>query len=267
MSNISLEEITPEKAAEYLGVNFQNRNIRPKIVSLYAKDMHNGEWRASVATPICFSESGDLIDGQHRLAAIIDSGKTIQMVVVRGLAKGDQLVIDTGIRRSFADHLKMRGEHNVTQLAAILRAVSLYEMQGNLSSNRISHPTMLDTLERYPTLRDVVSPVWRINQEVGMGYNAGGLTWWLFDQINHDDCATFFDQLVSGAGLEEGNPILTLRKVFLADIRGRRNFNLTPNFKAAITIKAWNKWRQGDSLQQLRWLGGGNNAEPFPVAM
>lgn len=264
--NITVETVTPKVAFAWLENNRRNRTLRQEVVDMYAEQMTAGEWRMT-GDPIRFSESGTLLDGQHRLAAILQSGAFLPMVIVRGLDLDDQMVIDTGVRRSFGDHLKIIGEPYSNHLAAMVRGVTLFETNGNLVANRVPHSVLKETLNKYPEIRDGISTVYKVNQETSLGFNAGGYGWWRFSQLDKQDCKKFFDQFASGADLQDGNPILTLRKIFLADIRGRRNFNFRANFKAAIMTKAWNKWRAGETAQALRWQGGGTHGEAFPEAV
>lgn len=80
--NFTIENITPEKAIEYLGHNIINRGISPNTVLKYADDMKNGAWQLN-GQAIIFNKSGRLIDGQHRLSAIVKSGVTVTMAVIR----------------------------------------------------------------------------------------------------------------------------------------------------------------------------------------
>ena len=85
MLKTEVEKITPEKAREYLKANTNNyRKLSRYTVKKYAEDMAEGRWELN-GEPIVFSESGVLKDGQHRLAAVIMSKKTVSMNVTRGV--------------------------------------------------------------------------------------------------------------------------------------------------------------------------------------
>lgn len=94
-----LESITPAKAIEYLKHNTDNyRKLSRAKYKQYAEDMRNGKWQSN-GEPIIFGEDGILKDGQHRLAAIIDSKKTVQIAVVRGVDKNVD-IFDVGMQRT-----------------------------------------------------------------------------------------------------------------------------------------------------------------------
>jgi hypothetical protein len=83
----SFKDITPKFAGDILAKhNGKNRKISERIVDKYANDMKVGAWGIT-HQGIAFDTEGDLLDGQHRLAAIIKSGKTIKMLVTTGLDK------------------------------------------------------------------------------------------------------------------------------------------------------------------------------------
>lgn len=80
MIDMRTEMIGPGRAKELLEKNGTNRNISIGTVKAYAKMMRNGDWDF---TPqgITISKTGNLIDGQHRLSAIIMADVTIPVCV------------------------------------------------------------------------------------------------------------------------------------------------------------------------------------------
>lgn len=267
MDSVSLVEemITPEMARSYLGHNRNNRNVRRGDVRSYADDMASGNWRY-VGDPIKFAADGRLIDGQHRLLSLIEAGVTLKFAVIRGLAVSDQLVLDTGIKRSFGDHLKFLGEANASYYASIVRSVTVWNQDGHLRGNvRMSFSKMEETYEKFPEIKDSIPVVRFANDTVRTGYVAGGLVWWLLHQKDAAECGEFFYLLSTGEGLTKGDPIYALRRILLADSRrGRTRQSLPPQNIAALMIKAWNKWRLGEKIEVLVWRGGGSAPEEFP---
>jgi hypothetical protein len=94
MDEMKLESITPKKAEHYLNRNTSNRKLREGVVERYASDMAGGRW-TKCAAPIVFYEDGEIADGQHRLFAIIESGKSQKFFVMRDLPRDAGLNIDT----------------------------------------------------------------------------------------------------------------------------------------------------------------------------
>jgi len=78
---IELRKVTPKMAESWLKKNHaQNRNISWSTVEAIANDIIEGNWKVT-HQGICFDGSGNLIDGQHRLHAIVKSGKTVEILV------------------------------------------------------------------------------------------------------------------------------------------------------------------------------------------
>lgn len=103
--NTTIETITPQIAASYLAHNIQNnRNIKRDYVEMMARDMAAGAFHLT-HQGIAFDENGNLIDGQHRLNAVLASNTPVRMMVTRGLATGTIEAVDKGARRSVHDTL------------------------------------------------------------------------------------------------------------------------------------------------------------------
>lgn len=100
--------ITPELATKWLEGNTHNRPIRDSKVHQYADDMRAGRWGMS-HQGIAFSDDDPpvLLDGQHRLWAIIESRCAVEIMVTRGLPIDAQSYIDQGLPRNVVDILKL----------------------------------------------------------------------------------------------------------------------------------------------------------------
>jgi len=97
-------KISPEIAEEWLATSPGNRPIRDWYVKLLAAAMRRGEWRVS-SQGVGFDIHGRLRDAHHRLLACVQSGVTIESVVVFGLSEDAYQVMDTGLKRRYADLL------------------------------------------------------------------------------------------------------------------------------------------------------------------
>ena len=97
-----LVNVTPAMAKTMLESNADNRNKRGWWVSGLANMMKRGEW-ITTHQGVAFDESGKLIDGQHRLEAIVEAEMTIPMLVVTGVSNQAYKVLDNGIKRTLSD--------------------------------------------------------------------------------------------------------------------------------------------------------------------
>ncbi len=81
---MSVERVTPAVAMEFLLANRNNRRVVTAYVDALARDMRAGRWALN-PQPICFGWDGRLLNGQHRLLAVIQSGASIELPIMRGL--------------------------------------------------------------------------------------------------------------------------------------------------------------------------------------
>jgi hypothetical protein len=110
---VSWVNITPELATELLEKNYtQNRKIKPKVVDNYTEQLNLGLWKESSAESIKISSSGMLIDGQHRLSAVVQSGVTVAMLVVENIPDDAISAIDDGSKRTLSDSILISGLEN-----------------------------------------------------------------------------------------------------------------------------------------------------------
>ncbi len=119
-------DLTPELAIQWLGKNIKNRNRRTGRVNSYAQDITDKLW-LQAGDPIRFDWNGVMFDGQHRCQAVIRSGRTIRVLVIRGLDPAVRDVIDSGIARTMSDRLRQRGLEQGGPRAQLARLVYLYE--------------------------------------------------------------------------------------------------------------------------------------------
>ena len=97
-----VELITPEKAIKLLGTNVINRKLKIGRIQCYATRMKHGEWTLST-DPIVISVTNHVMNGQHRLWAVIKSN-TPQYFLIASEAEEEVMeYIDGGSSRSFAD--------------------------------------------------------------------------------------------------------------------------------------------------------------------
>ena len=113
MVKTELMSITPELASEWLTHNYTGqRKLSQNVVGSYAHDIKNGNWDMDCPDPIMFAEDGTLINGQHRLNAIIRAGVPCYMLVGRGYRKDTFAYLDNGFKRNVGDYLGNNGKLN-----------------------------------------------------------------------------------------------------------------------------------------------------------
>lgn len=124
MPTTTLETITPEIAEKYLEKNITNRNVRESWVTELSNAIKRGRFRLT-HQGIGFDVKGKLIDGQHRLLAVVKAGLPVQLYVTRGLDEAVREVCDIQAKRSAGDILRLAGYnfHNATFAAMVKHVV------------------------------------------------------------------------------------------------------------------------------------------------
>ena len=122
--------INPPEAESILGRMTGNRAVRQRHSDAMALDMREGRW-VDTHEPIAMSVDGNLIDGQHRLAAVVSSGvgQWFWVAVYDTHQTAIGLPIDCGARRSTADLLGLNA-----RVARIANAIYRYGITGSTSA-------------------------------------------------------------------------------------------------------------------------------------
>lgn len=251
-----LETITPKKAAEFLKINTYNRPVREKHVKRLADAMLRGEWKLTGDT--IKMNGATLVDGQHRLWAVVKSGVSIQSYIARGVSSDAYACIDQIAPRSVADHFGRDGEKHYTALSAAVRFVHCYRL-GEFRAPAQSPQQAQSILDELPQLRDSVHFVlsFRARGLGGPGPMSGMHC--LMSLKDSDAAHEFWTRVLSGEGLTKSMPEWQIRNRMIEN--GTGHAKLRPLVIYAMTVKAWNAKRKGASLKFLRWT----DEEKFPV--
>lgn len=258
----SIVAVDPATAQRWLKGNTVNRNVRDAAVNQYAADMVAGRWTFS-NDAITFSPTGKLLNGQHRLNAVIKAGVTIPMLIMRGVPESAMESMDTGRKRSASDYFKFNGQQNAPLLAAALKLAIIYS-DGRIYKDRkvqaVSNGEMGDFLDAEGTaLPASVAWVSARARKVDIPPTVKAVAHWLFvDTAGRNAADGFFEALDSRTGLEKGSPILALDSR-LRELRRNRT-HATHRQYLYLVVKAWNHWRSGKAVATLSVQPKGGDA-------
>ncbi len=102
--------ITPGVAERWLEKNIKNRILKTSKVAKLVREMKSGQWIEETGESIKFlGDFEQLIDGQHRLAAIVESGLSFEFLVNINCSEKAFSVIDTGSTRTARDLVSIQG--------------------------------------------------------------------------------------------------------------------------------------------------------------
>lgn len=264
---VYLVEVTPTVAAEMLELNAKGqRTISRDAVERYATDMATLDWVFNGAA-ILISNTNELLDGQHRLSAIVESGESQVVLIVRGVDPFAMSTIDAGRKRSYADSLKIRGFANHTALAAI-NARIWYWFHGNYGTRgvaRVTDPKFLSstpsnaqkdfwmtTVEKayditIPAAATFANRAYSLRRGISTG--TYGLAWTILSGVDKDLREKFFHELlVEAESPKTGYPIVALTNR-LSRLRPREEFSQVDQLDALFTT--YNHWVAGKALNTI----------------
>jgi hypothetical protein len=128
----SYENITPARAAEMLTANVNNVPVSKRKVGQYTSDLLDGLWRL-IPGNIAFSRTGVLMNGQHRLHAIIQSGVTLENYEVKSGYEMDNVASIDPDKPAW-NHIKRRGGQYAKVSASAAKLAINWLAERNLNS-------------------------------------------------------------------------------------------------------------------------------------
>ncbi|KKN35654.1 hypothetical protein LCGC14_0781510 [marine sediment metagenome] len=249
-----VERITPTIAKKWLkDLNYEdNRNINDSKVRFLARQLEAGHWILNGAT-ICFDVEGSMIDGQHRLAAIIMAKKPADTFIVRGLQTEAYTTIDQGWKRSHSQILAASGVKWASQVVSTSKFVWTYESDGVIMKKRVLEISVDEVqlvLEYKPEINEAVKLIMENKLHRLLHGGIAAYTAWHLLKINEAKAIEFFNSLGDGANLKKGHPVLVLRDRLM---KGKIEKTMWDNMEVfSFLVRAWNAFMAGKTITCLR---------------
>jgi hypothetical protein len=267
----TIEEVTPALAQEWLDLNHRNRQLSEPSVARLAELIRRGEWMEDCTDAIGLDTNGGVVNGQHRLRAIIAAEKPVRALVLRDVRPEVIKVIDQGRGRTLAQYLAMDGRYEQPTILAgalewVYRIRNGHERQMSQEA-RPTVPQLLDLLSEHPNLPLSVGyaiPVWeslRVERKMLTAYH------YAFATADSEAADEFFDQLSNGEQLLAGDPVYVLRERIVQNNAQPKDRHARVWEVAAWLVKAWTAARAGQDItsRALAFRRSGPRAEQFPV--
>lgn len=189
-----------------LKCNTRNLPVRQSHVDYLASEMAAGRWHLT-HQGIAF-DSDVLVDGQHRLLAVVQSGVTIQAWVFGDVPLAVQCLVDKGRVRSIADELfHFEGVTNAKLKASACRAVILMccDYQRVKMSAGACNKVLTELEKEFEFVIEAVG-----------GFRAAKKKWVIASLALAVSADKQLEQFVRSVGdgqnLKKGDPALTLRE-------------------------------------------------------
>lgn len=268
-----LAEVSPEFAHELLETRFsRQRRIRQEHVRALAEEMKKGRWRQT-GDALKFDKDLQLIDGQHRLSAIVESGVSLKNVLIALVEDPKAFYsIDQGKVRTLSDVITTTG--NSPPPSTVVNAI-LYEHHGYNKSKyqgKLSHEDKIKILEAFPYADECYQLV-NVKRGKKSIINAGSLAAAIRClKVNKEMAMKFFTAVYASDPNIDGVKVVPvymlsewLREIRLNKMNTGENIILESAYKS---VRAWNAWRTGETQLkklQLPRVAEGKRLE-IPVA-
>ena len=272
----TFESITPKIAQRYFDTSQEegaySRPISSVYVHKYAREMKEGRWREDTGEELKFDWNGHLINGCHRMLAVVEAGVTLRFKVTRGYDPDIFPALDCGRHRSKGQLLGVKKVPNYNRVAAIVGAFHRLAVSGILAENN-SHTndrknglTNTEFYELYETDEEgfqraseisgalykkcrVLSPAW-----------TGAIYYYLTHTggFAHSEVMPFFDALfmIDTSSIVVVN--MLRQQILKVSLTGQR---MKASKLFALIAKTWNYYATGKTPKILRYTPG----EEYPT--
>ena len=251
-----LERVTPDTAREWLQRINAQRRLKERTVAGYAADMRAGRWEEDI-TPIVFDENGDLVNGQHRLNAVIESNLEQSFWVRRGVTANSIFRMDQGAPRRTGDQLTIKGISYGGSIATIAGIYAKYHLLpdvvwGTHTTSQVTKSMILDiALEKVEEMSDALV----VGREAFRATRAHQSSYAVLSMLVAEGSsytemwADFHWGVTTGAELTQVDPRLAFRTYSVRPDAPKWGSGQSQLFAA---IKTWNAYVDDKSVRMLK---------------
>lgn len=260
-AQINIEKIDKSTAQKMLESSFEGqRKIREGWVTRLSEEMTRNTFKLSTDA-ICII-NGQLANGQHRLSAVVKSGKTIEFLVLRTSDTEVFKVIDCGMKRTLANSVRCS-----TGIAAMARLIVAIQndavsfsgvFHGNTMSYKLNRSELIKFIEENETeMTKCFNAVRKKVEDTGL-ISASMAATFLFvgKKLNEDKCLKFLLGVIDG---KEPEQAILVHKRLVKNLSS--DFRLNPAMVLALMIKAFNFYLMDLPLGVLKF----GEKEPYPI--
>lgn len=277
--SVKLMDITPQIAREWLDSTDSSiqRRLSYSHVAYLAKEMKNGNWDLN-GQPIQIDVHGNVVNGQHRLNACIDSGSSFKTLVVFDVETKAIKTIDEGSKpRGLSDFLDINYNcKNSAVVAAAMKFIFAWDLGWKKSAasgaptnssekikttTKLSPAGAIDFLKKNPGFFDFINEASSIHQ-AGDNLITRSLfcsLLWIVERENPVHAKKYFSRISTGIGIEKNSPIAYVRKVLIEEqrhqftqrVNGRLRRRATRSSIVGLIIKGFNYFAEGVEVPNL----------------
>lgn len=246
--------ISPEQAGSILrDRNPRNRSIAPMKLAQVCSDIREGRFLVN-GESVIFDRDGNLLDGQHRLAAAEKTGQDIVSLCAFGIDPDAMRSIDTGKSRTPGDIIQISGYAQGNRLAAIARLVICYRDSDGIIMGRtaeISIQRIIEFADSHPGIADV--ELWSARHIPGLtgicSSSQLAAARIILEGHYGPRVVEYLDQIGSGANIAAGDPAFAVRRALASASR------LSPKERLEAIMRGAVAFMQGREMSRVSITG------------
>lgn len=259
-SEVRLETVTPEIAAKWLeNVMPGQRKLRPNYVDRLASDMMSNRWR--LGTDAILIVGGYLANGQHRMTAVIKSGRPQKFIVMESNDSDLYKVIDSNLVRTVGDRLEMPYAHDLPSIARLVMAYDCGSIGQSVTAPSNSRQRVSQTIQTSSAMVDYCNEHRELLVEAAsyvtplhsktrvMRKSLAGAVYVIGTRAGKLDRARAFLRAVYLTGSEDVAGALRNRLIANHVTRAKLPFG----YLIGLTIRAFAIYCSGDPYSRLEW--------------
>lgn len=253
--------LTPAIATRLLERNVHNRKLSEKVIQKYVSEIRAGEWRLTPGG-IGFNDRGELVDGQHRLHAIVRSQTTVPMLITLGLPAASQEKVDRQRRRTLFDALFLAGmavQRQEVEIATCLTRRIIRSESGAVPTDHLVKQTLECHAPHIQAVIECLKGTSKSARGISQASFLAAAT--LYHEIDAEKCAEFLDGVRTGVMLPEDHPAMRLRRFLIGEtsVRNMPRGGANQSFIFRRAVYAMQAHLEGRKIAGLR------EAEDFNV--
>jgi hypothetical protein len=258
-----LIEVTPTLARAWLSQNSTNRSLRKQLIRTYANEMLAGRWRIT-GEAIQFGTDGRLLNGQHRLNAVIMADTPVTLLVVSGVDPGAQLVMDSGAKRTASDALGLIGVPNSAITAATARiALSVAYSPDALGSYNASHSEIAEWVDEHPQVHAAATFASTNSKRIACQPSLISYCYMVTAGLDPFAANSFWTAVAEQVAAYPGDPAVALARRL--NVARREREKLPKAALLSMIYRAWNSRRDGRPMSIVKVNSPAGGLIPVPV--
>lgn len=259
---VAVVKVTPKLATHWLQLLHENqRALRTRNLAHLKESAIAGDWVADNGATIVLDVNGTVIDGQHRLVAVVETGVTLTMVVCWNCQENSIVTIDTGASRTLANILRFYGVLNYTGISGMANSILSYESCGYPDQSPSKTKAVEFAMQNQELLQECFKQGGKAYPIVPSAL--AGFLYYYYKKVNAERAVEMFRQFKHST-LVRSNAIdiLKNRMVLINGSATRRRAAISQKWRVALVIKAFNAYFCEEDItpSALRW----SRTEKYP---